>query len=136
MFIIYFGEVSPCLTHVSFTTFWTCQFVYSGSCKFFVIMGFGSQASFDSVIREICYLYIWVFKYFSNICCFLANIGKCSPFWGGISICEFLVFFWGGGFGILRVWTGKKLLYRILWMTYFPDYILPFCMCIGYYTVI
>jgi len=75
-----FGEVSIFLTYLSFTTAWTCQFVYSGSWTFFVIMGFGSQVFLNSVIREICYLYIWVSKYISDICGFFANNGKCSQF--------------------------------------------------------
>jgi len=45
-----------------------------------VIMGFGSQVFLDSVIHEICYLYICVSKYISDILGFLANMGKCSQF--------------------------------------------------------
>jgi hypothetical protein len=44
-----------------------------------VIRGFGGNVSLDSVISEICYVYICVLKYFSNICDFFANLGKCSP---------------------------------------------------------
>ena len=121
VFITSFGEVSLCLTYVRFTTVWPCQYVYSGSWKCFVFLGFGSNVFLDSVFRETGYLHICVFKYFSDICGFLANIGKCSPF-----------FFWGGGYFYLWVfclflldflifhgWIGKELLYGILWITFF-----------------
>jgi len=75
----------------------------------------------DSIISEICYLYICVFKYFSDISGFLPNISKYNPF-GGISICEFLVWFYLD-FGIYHIWTGKELLFSMLWMgLFFPLY--------------
>jgi hypothetical protein len=40
-----------------------------------------------------------------------------------ISICEFLVWFCLG-FEIFHGLIGKKLLYRMLWIMFFPDYIL------------
>jgi hypothetical protein len=65
--------------------------------------------SWISVISAICYLYICVFKYFSDMCGLLANVGKCSPFWGeGGSICEYFVLFCLG-FGNFHGWIGKEL---------------------------
>ena len=46
----------------------------------------------DSVFRETGYLHICVFKYFSDICGFLANIGKCSPFFLGGGVFLFVSF--------------------------------------------
>ena len=48
-----------------------------------MIMGFGGSVFLDSVISVICYLYICVFEYFSDVYCFLANTGKRGPFMFG-----------------------------------------------------
>jgi hypothetical protein len=39
-----------------------------------------------SVNSDICYLYICVLKYFSDISAFLSNIGKCNTFGGGLFV--------------------------------------------------
>ena len=37
-------------------------------------MSFGSEVFLDSIISAICYLYICVSEYFSDVCGFLANV--------------------------------------------------------------
>jgi len=55
-----------------------------------VIVVFGSQGSLYVFISEMCYLYIYVFKYFSDIYGLLPNIGNCSPFLGVFIFVSFL----------------------------------------------
>ena len=43
-------------------------------------MGFGNNVFLDIVIIVICCIYICVFRYFIDICGFLANIDEGSPF--------------------------------------------------------
>jgi len=55
-------------------------------------------------MSAICYFHICVFRCFSDVCGYLALVGKCSAFCLGISICEFLVWFCLG-FGIFHGWN-------------------------------
>jgi len=43
-------------------------------------MSFGNKDFLDSVMSAIYYIQICVFRYFSDVCGFLASIGKCSAF--------------------------------------------------------
>ena len=90
---LYIWRIFTMFDLCNFTISWVCQFIPSGSWKVFVIMGFGGTVFLDSVINVICYIYICVFRYFSRVFGFLANLYKCNPFLFGVVICEFLFCF-------------------------------------------